>query len=238
MRVRIRRFEKLRSERSVTTASARVHISTPARPASPLRFTLGASPLLSSANSALAGIWCMAFPHSVAAALSLSFGPSSVGVGSKRIVRSAGLLWPLLTSRSAAQTSRQRRPFRHEARSPQVRLVAFSARPPDLHRLSLGRRGFAVRCPLASPGDASYPVSVRRPADALAPSFSPPLAVGTLGFAWFATTCSPKDSHLQVTSHAGHTTNRARTPLGARARCPRCAGRAQPVGETRFRLPA
>ena len=60
----------------------------------------GASPLLSGASSAFAGIWCMAFPHSVVIALSLSFGPSSTGVWSKRVMRSGGLLRPLLTSRS------------------------------------------------------------------------------------------------------------------------------------------
>ena len=98
-----------------------------------------------------------------------------------------------------------RRPFRRKARSPQVRHMAFSAQPPDLHRLSLGRQSFAVTGPLALLGTASYPVPVRRLADSLAPSFSPPLTVGTLGFTSIATTCSPEDSHPQVTCHAGHT---------------------------------
>ena len=43
------------------------------------------------------------------------------------------VLWPLLTSRSA----HQRRPFRREARSPQVRTSTFGARPPDLRRSPL-----------------------------------------------------------------------------------------------------
>jgi len=43
------------------------------------------------------------------------------------------LLRPLLTSRSALR----RRPFRREARPPQVRVVAFAAPSPDLHRLPL-----------------------------------------------------------------------------------------------------
>ena len=43
------------------------------------------------------------------------------------------LLRPLLTSRSALQ----RRPFRREARSPQVRAVAFPAPSPDLRRAPL-----------------------------------------------------------------------------------------------------
>ena len=103
------------------------------------------------------------------------------------------------------QLPRPRRPFRRKARSPQVRHVAFSAQPPDLHRLSLGRQSFAALGPLALLGNASYPVPVRRFADSLAPSFSPPLTVGTLGFTWIVTTYSPEDSHLQVTCHAGHT---------------------------------
>src|SRR6478735_12241550 len=35
-----------------------------------------------------------------------------------------------------------RRPFRHKARSPQVRTLFFSVRPPDLRRLSFGHRSF------------------------------------------------------------------------------------------------
>ena len=38
------------------------------------------------------------------------------------------------------------RPFRRQARSPQVRTLSFTARPPDLRRLGLGHRGFAVLC--------------------------------------------------------------------------------------------
>jgi hypothetical protein len=83
--------------------------------------------------------------------------------------------------------------------------MAFSAQPPDLHRLSLGRESFAVFGPLALLDSASYPVSVRRLADSLPASFSAPVTLGTLRFAWVATTNSPGDSHLQATSHAGHT---------------------------------
>src|SRR5690606_36194412 len=78
------------------------------------------------------------------------------------------LLRPLLTSRSALR----RGPFRPEARSPQVRTRPFSARPPDLRRLSLDHRSFAVSCPLAPLGVASYRVLVHRPTD-YAPRFLP-----------------------------------------------------------------
>ena len=46
---------------------------------------------------------------------------------------SSRLLRPLLTSRSASR----RRPFRREARSPQVRPMTFTALPPDLRRCPL-----------------------------------------------------------------------------------------------------
>ena len=55
-----------------------------------------------------------------------------------------------------------RRPFRREARSPQVRTHSFIAQPPDLRRLSLGHKGFAVSCPLALLDSAFYPVLVHR----------------------------------------------------------------------------
>lgn len=83
--------------------------------------------------------------------------------------------------------------------------MPFSAQPPDLHRLSLGRESFAALCPLALLAGASYPVRVPRLADSLATSFSRPLAVAALWFAWVVTANSPEDFHLQATVHAGHT---------------------------------
>jgi len=56
---------------------------------------------------------------------SFSFGPSCYP-----------LLRPLLTSRSVSL----RRPFRHEARSPQVRTHSFTAQPPDLRHTALATR--------------------------------------------------------------------------------------------------
>ena len=66
------------------------------------------------------------------------------------------LIRPLLTSRSGLH----RRPFRHEARSPQVRTHSFITQPPDLRRLTLGHKSFAVFGPLALVGSAFYPVLV------------------------------------------------------------------------------
>ena len=44
---------------------------------------------------------------------------SALRIGAVHGPRSPPLLWPLLTSRSAVDNSPRRRPFRHEARSPQ-----------------------------------------------------------------------------------------------------------------------
>ena len=74
------------------------------------------------------------------------------------------------------------------------------------------------------PCSALYPISVRRLADSLAASFSRPLTLAALRFAWVATTSSPEDFHLQVTIHAGHTKRNAPTWIGAFLRSVEPAG--------------
>jgi hypothetical protein len=71
--------------------------------------------------------------------------------GSPSLPARFGLLWPLLTSRSALLPAR--RPFRHEASSPQVRLVVFPAQSPDLRRSPLVARAsrFRDRSPWLAP---------------------------------------------------------------------------------------
>ena len=69
------------------------------------------------------------------------------------------LLRPLLTSRCA---SSGRRPFRREARSPQVRTRSFTTQSPHLRRLTFGHKSFAECCLLALVGVASYAVRVPR----------------------------------------------------------------------------
>jgi len=86
--------------------------------------------------------------------------------------------------------------------------MTFSAQPPDLHRLSLGRESFAASGPLALLDSASYPIPVRRLADSLTASFNGPLTVAALRITWVATTNSPGDSHPQDIVHAGHTSKR------------------------------
>jgi hypothetical protein len=77
----------------------------------------------------------------------------------------------------------------------------FAAQPPDLRRLTLGREGFAVLCPLALVDAALYPVLVHRLAASLPASFSAGLAAGpvsrlaALRFVWVAATNSPGDFH-------------------------------------------
>ena len=99
---------------------------------------------------------------------SLSFGPSSFW---RHLIGCLlELLRPLLTSRSSSHC----RPFRHQARSPQVRTHSFIAQPPDLRRPTLGHKSFAVSCPLALGGNALYPVLVHR-LTIYAPRFLPTL---------------------------------------------------------------
>ena len=112
------------------------------------------------------------------------------------------LLWPLLTPRSASP----RRPFSHEARSPQVRTRSFTAQPPDLRRLSLDHKSFAECCLLALLGTASYPVLVHRLAVSLHASFPHSVALMQLRFASFAVANLREDFHLQDRAHAGRTT--------------------------------
>ena len=122
---------------------------------------------------------------------SCSFGPSP-------LVR---LLWPLLTSRSVFP----RRPFSREAGSPQVRTRSFPAQPPDLRRLGLDHESFAVSCPLALPGVASYPVLVHRLAVSFHASSPRSVALAQLRFASLAVVNSREDFHLQDRAHAGRT---------------------------------
>lgn len=126
---------------------------------SPLRPAPQASPGRPNDSSSCPDFWGLPSPRLTVASLSLPFGPSPA---------SGGILWPLLTSRSPA--FRRGRPFRRQARSPQVRTSAFGARPPDLRRLPLvaGASRSCARSPRKAP--PPYPVPVRRPAP-LAPRF-------------------------------------------------------------------
>src|SRR5713101_4223651 len=126
--------------------------------------------------------------------------------------RCPALLRPLLTSRSALR----RRPFRHEARSPQVRVVTFPAQPPDLRRLPLVAR--ASRSLARSPWSAPPPIRFlfvgsrfRSPLLSALPLGHSPC--GSLGV---AATSFPKGLSPPGHAHAGHT--RTEGPLPCRRR--------------------
>ena len=187
MRVRIRRFGRLRSGASAlarATTNSISRWSSPELPspsaavgASPLPWPWGASPLASKASSDCSDFWHLAPSR-------LTVGCSPFRSALHRARTAARLIRPRLTSRSVSP----RRPFRRKARSPQVRALAFPASPPDLRRLTLGRESFAVACPLALVGVASYPVSVRRLASSFPASFSVGLAASRL-----AVSLGPRD---------------------------------------------
>ena len=135
-----------------------------------------------------------------------SFAPSKASgpFGLPPWPASSRLLRPLLTSRSALQ----RRPFRREARSPQVRTPAFTAQSPDLRRVPLVAR--ASRSIARSPWFTAPRIRflfvdsrLRSPLLSASPrGFRLAVRLGSLRPA------PPKDFHLQVLVHAGHTTGR------------------------------
>jgi hypothetical protein len=111
------------------------------------------------------------------------------------------LLRPLLTSRSGLH----RRPFRHKARSPQVRTQSFTTQPPDLRSLILDHKSFAVLCPLALIGFAFYPVLVHRLMASIHASSPHSVALMQLRFTSFAVVSLRRDFHPQDCAHAGRT---------------------------------
>ena len=121
-----------------------------------------------------------------------------------------GLLWPLLTSRSAG------RPNSAMPASPfQASGETSPGKNDDLPRtiagstpLPLGRRSFAVSGPLAPVRSASYPVPVRRLTGSFHASFSVRLTTNALRFPSVPATRFREDFHLQVIAHAGPTTRR------------------------------
>jgi hypothetical protein len=126
---------------------------------------------------------------------------------------STALLRPRLTSHSARLLP-LRRPFRREARSPQVRTLSFTARLSGLRRLSIGHRGFAALCPLAPLVGASYPIPVRQPTVSLPASFPRSVTLTQLRFASVGMTSSRRDLHPQDSAHAGRTKLIARWTRG------------------------
>jgi len=122
------------------------------------------------------------------------------------------LLRPLLTSRPARL--RQTSPFQAQGEISPGKNIGFRCATAGSTPPRLGHESFAVLCPLALLGAASYPVPVRRPAASLPTSFTPSSRPGALWFASLAVTSSREDFHLQVDAHAGRTKKKARRKAG------------------------
>ena len=108
------------------------------------------------------------------------------------------LLRPLLTSRSGFI----RRPFRHEARSPQVRTHSFSAQPPDLRHFTLitrASRSHACSPCSAAPSIRFLPIGSQITIHASSPRS---VALTPLRFTSFAAINLRRDLHPQECAHA------------------------------------
>ena len=88
-------------------------------------------------------------------------------------------------------------------------MSSFTARPPDLRRLSFDHRGLSVISPLATLGVASDPVLVNRPAVSLPASFPRSVTLPQLRLASFGMVSFREDFHLQDDVHARRTKEKA-----------------------------
>ena len=198
-----------------TTRSIRSASSVPERSfpcvavgASPLRDILGASPLPSSGSSSCLDFWRDALLRRMVVSLFFLFGPSRCqrlpGLRGTPCPASASLIWLLLTSRSDTR----RCPFRHKARSPQVRVVAFAAQSLNLRRPPLVARTSRIRARsswLAAPYIQFLFVDSQL---LLLASFSADLAVGIISpcdLLGVPTTRFPGGLSPPGHAHAGHT---------------------------------
>jgi hypothetical protein len=191
--------------RSISFASSVPERSSPwaAVGASPPPSTFGASPLSSSGSSSCLDFWRLASPRSTVDSLSSPFGP----LRRQRLPRVGGcparlrgpLLRPLLTSRSASQ----RRPFRREARSPQVRVLTFTAPWPGLRPSPLVARASRTlaRSPWHRPPRTRF-LFVHAPLPLLA-SFS--LGLTACALLGVHATRFPRGLAPPCQAHAGHT---------------------------------
>jgi hypothetical protein len=136
------------------------------------------------------------------------------------LVRSfASRLWPWRPRYPTTTTSadfslrHSRRPFRHKARSPQVRTHSFTPQPPHLRHLALITRAsrFMARSPcLAAPSMRFLYIGSRFTIHA---SFPHSVALMQLRFASFVVINLRRDLHPQECAHAGHTKEKGK-PAG------------------------
>ena len=88
-------------------------------------------------------------------------------------------------------------------------LPGTRSRPAGLTPLPLGHESFAIRCPLALVGHASYPVLVHRPAASIHASSPWSVTLPQLRFTSLTVTRPRRDSHPLECAHAGRTTQKA-----------------------------
>ena len=132
----------------------------------------------------------------------LSFSPSS---STKASGFFAGFVATTTASADSSHHCCQRRPFRREARSPQVRASTFDARPADLRRRALATRASRsfVRSPRSTPPLICF--LFIGPTSSLHASSPRSVTLPQLRFASFTLACSRKDFHLRMDAHAGRT---------------------------------
>ena len=110
-----------------------------------------------------------------------------------------------------------RHPFRHKARSPQVRTHSFSAQPPDLRRFALITRASQshARSPcLAAPSIRFLFIGSQITIHASSPRS---VTLTQLRFTSFAVINLRRDLHPQECAHAGRTKEKALIPFDIRA---------------------
>jgi hypothetical protein len=126
---------------------------------------------------------------------------------------------PTTTSAAFSLRPTHRRPFRHEARSPQVRTRSFTAQPPHLRHFALttGASPFSASSPRsAAPHIRFLFIGSRFTFHASSPRS---VALPQLRFPSITVVSSRQDFHLQDRAHAGRTPRaltRPRWPVNAK----------------------
>jgi hypothetical protein len=126
---------------------------------------------------------------------------------------------PTTTSAAFSLRPTHRRPFRHEARSPQVRTRSFTAQPPHLRHFALttGASPFSASSPRsAAPHIRFLFIGSRFTFHASSPRS---VALPQLRFPSITVVSSRQDFHLQDRAHAGRTPRaltRPRWPVSAK----------------------
>lgn len=144
-------------------------------------------------------------------------GPRSLTLVRPFAVRLLASSAPATATTTSADFSlrHSRRPFRHKARSPQVRTLSFIAQPPHLRYLALVTRAswFMAHSPcLASPSMRFLFIGSRFTLHA---SFPRSVALTQLRFTSLVVTNSRRDFHPQECAHAGRTKKNGRHTVTA-----------------------